>query len=154
MTNKVKRTERGWPGHFICSTRCVFRRNTLLEYDDIKIVVSTVGNLYDSKGQGPLTLGRDYYYETKVFHANKEDTRYYGADVKKEIILDSNWNIKEKEKDDLANEMHERIVNEISEKLEKGEKFEVEEELEEWEKLEKIVKREEKEEGGKDVKKK
>ena len=125
MTDKkVIRTERGWAGHFICADKCKYRRNTLLNYDDIYIVVSTVGNLvFLGKRE---EIGCDRYYETMAFFSRDEDKIYHDANVEKQIYFDSNWRLGEDNIDwgkvDLqADEMHETVVKEITEKLEKGE---------------------------------
>lgn len=119
----VVRTERGWAGHFICSDSCRFRRNTLLAYNDIKIVVSSVGlMLIDGKF---VTIGHNRYFETMAFHSDKSDTRYHDADVSKKIYFDSDWAIAEIDADDKANEMHEAVVLEITNKLLSGETFQV-----------------------------
>lgn len=118
----VIRTERGWAGHFVCADSCRFRRNTLLTYNDIKIVVSTVGLMkIDNKFD---TVGVGRYFETMAFHAD-EDKRYFDADISKQVYFDSDWAIAELDADDKANEMHEAVVAEISTKLENGYKFEV-----------------------------
>lgn len=116
----VIRTERGWAGHFIAANRCWFRRNTLLTYNDIRIVVSTVG-LMDVDGKFEK-IGLDRYFETMAFHADK-NKRYFDADVSKQVYFDSDWAISEIDADDKANEMHESVVAEISTKLEQGYKF-------------------------------
>ncbi len=46
---RLKITERGWPAHYICAEYCLFRRNTLIEYADLKWVVSTVGRQLPAK---------------------------------------------------------------------------------------------------------
>ena len=103
---KLKRTERGWAGHFICSDRCLFRRNTLLEYDDIKIVVSTVGLMRDYENESKFQkIGYNRYYETMAFYADSTDTRYHDADFGKQISFSSNWSIDHLDADDKANEM-------------------------------------------------
>jgi hypothetical protein len=110
----VTRTERGWAGHFICANRCRFRRNTLLEYKDIKIVVSTVGLMENLAGNKFDTIGHERYFETMCFHADPTDKRYKDIDVQKEISFESNWSLNEIDADDKANEMHENVVNEIT----------------------------------------
>lgn len=71
MANEVKRTERGWAGHYICSYKCLFRRNTLLEYKDVKVVVSTVGAQLESDRPRRFdTVGHGRYYETAAFMAD------------------------------------------------------------------------------------
>ena len=72
MAEKVKRTERGWAGHFCCSQSCLFRRNTLIEYKDKKWVISTVGNFRPPNSRyerGAETIGFERYYETMAFDA-------------------------------------------------------------------------------------
>jgi len=52
----IKRYERGWAGHFICSYLCHFRRNTLLEFGNVRIVISTVGMMEDTLKKGIIYL--------------------------------------------------------------------------------------------------
>jgi hypothetical protein len=120
---EVKRTERGWAGHYHLSNMCKFRRNTLLTYNDIAIVVSSVG-LQEINGRfSPIgACGR--YFETFVFHANKADKRYFDADTERQIWLDRSCTIDEVDADDRANIMHENIVSEIIVKLKNGDRFE------------------------------
>ena len=55
-----------------------------------------------------------------AFHAKPKDKRYYDADVTREVQFDSPWSISIIDADDAANEMHEQVVKEITDKLEKG----------------------------------
>ncbi len=118
---ELKRTERGWAGHFICANRCRFRRNTLLEYGELKIVVSTVGLMEPLKDGKFETIGYERYYETMAFHADASDTEYHDIDVSREIYFDSEWSINKINADNKANDMHEAVVTEIANKLLKGE---------------------------------
>lgn len=120
--NEVVRTERGWAGHFICADRCLFRRNTLLTYRDLEIVISSVGLMRDilSDERKFETIGYNRHYETAVFHADQNDKRYHDIDVSREVNFDSNGAIAEIDADDKANEMHEAVVAEIAGRLRKG----------------------------------
>lgn len=117
--NDVKRTERGWAGHFICARSCLFRRNTLLEYGDTKIVVSTVGNMVDDNMK-IATIGCDRFYETMAFHAHLENG-YWDADVTQQVTLKTKWQVTrsdyanfESTIDTIANDMHENAVTSIA----------------------------------------
>ncbi len=117
---KVKRTERGWGGHLCCAYRCKFRRNTLLEYNGKAIIVSTVGAMYNDKGDLE-EIGLDRHYETMAFYA--DDSEYKDAVVSEQIYFDSPWALKWHEDgyiDNEANAMHEKVVAELTEKLKRG----------------------------------
>lgn len=119
---EVKRTERGWAGHFICADRCRFRRNTLLEYKDIKIVVSSVG-LLTTDDKSFDTVGLDRYFETMAFHSKKDDDRFNDIDVRKQVYFNSDWYISVVDADDKANIMHDVVVDEITNGLLSGNKY-------------------------------
>ena len=116
MTSIIKRTERGWAGHFICAHDCLFRRNTLLENSETgaKIVVSTVGLM--RRGESIETIGFNRYFETMAFAAEPVG-RYLDADVSREVEFDSPWSIAELDADDKANDMHEAVVKELRNKM-------------------------------------
>nr|DAF63775.1 MAG TPA: Methionine biosynthesis protein MetW [Podoviridae sp. ctz6O13] len=115
---EVKRTERGWPGHFICAYQCLFRRNTLLEYGPAKIVVSTVGRLAIRKdGKTDIEpVGYERYYETMAFHSDPKDSIYHNIDAAKWLDLGCGWQLNELD-DIKANDMHEKAVIWVTEQL-------------------------------------
>jgi len=123
---EVTRTERGWGGHFICAPDCQFRRNTLLELGDLRIVVSTVGNLRPvHNGRKIDTIGHERYFETMVFHAHKEGP-YWDANVMRgQIDFGSGWAISEIHEgvDNEANNMHEDVCAEIHQRMVDGDEF-------------------------------
>lgn len=124
---EVIRTERGWAGHFIGAGDCLFRRNTLLEYGDMRIVISTVGLYLPSSAKEKREFqeigayGR--MFETMAFHAKREQNRYWDADVLRQISFESEWAINHADADDEANIMHDRVVDEISEQLKGGNQY-------------------------------
>lgn len=113
---KVKIIERGWAGHFCAASQCSFRRNTLIEYENKKFVVSTVGAY--KYGNDFTIIGADRYYETMAFEAQYEEP-YWEANVSREIDFNSDWTISTCDlySDGLANNMHEKIVDELSKKI-------------------------------------
>ena len=118
-------TERGWPGHFCAAAHCQFHRNTLLEKDDIRIVVSTVGNYQPPHSKKYETIGFDRYGETMAFHARWNDP-YWDADVRpsRTLSFDSDWCdslLPDRLSDNRLDKMHEAVVEEIVQKLIDGE---------------------------------
>ena len=131
IINEVKVTERGWAGHFILADRCLFRRNTLLEYKDKKWIISTVGAYRNRENKmGSIRYSR--WYETGVFEA-KEEKGYIEADIEKEIPFDSEWRILGNSweevcdnyngtPDNAANDMHDKVVSELIDKIKEQDK--------------------------------
>lgn len=124
MEKKLKITERGWAGHFIASSSCLYHRNTLIEYGNKRIIVSTVGNYKPKISFGEKLdkreqeIGINRFYETMAFEAMKKGV-YWEIRVEKEIPFKSNWAISELEEEtDLkADKMHEDVVKELSKKI-------------------------------------
>lgn len=117
---EVKRTERGWAGHFCLSNRCEYHRNTLLEYNGVKVVVSTVGRLRkDLINNTYEEVGHLRYFETMAFIA-KENDKYNDADVTRQVSFDANWRLPSPDMELEADTMHEDVVMELSKRLVDG----------------------------------
>ncbi len=114
----LKRSERGWSAHYILAERCLFRRNTLLELAEVRIVVSTVGRQLAAPGLIE-PLGPDRFFETMAFHAWKNG-KFWDADIARQLRLDSPFNLDSEDVEDQADAMHEAIVAEISSKMLSG----------------------------------
>lgn len=68
-----------------------------------------------------VKIGYNRYYETMAFKA-KQDGIYWDADTSKPIDFDSAWAIHDCNNDSefRANEMHDNVVAELSEKIKKA----------------------------------
>ena len=126
IINEVNVTERGWAGHLIVANKCLFRRNTLLEYKNKKWVVSTVGAYrnYENKID---SIGYRRWYETMAFEG-QEENGFIEANVGEEISFDSEWGIWGDSweevcdnchgtPDNAANDMHDKVVSELIDKI-------------------------------------
>lgn len=122
VSMEIKRTERGWPGHFCCAQDCHFRRNTLLAAGGRGFVVSSVGNLRSREDGKVLEIGSDNYYETLVFRAYWQGS-YIDADTTHALPFHSPGTINRltNESDNEANAMHEAVVEEIIGRIKQGE---------------------------------
>lgn len=118
---KAKITYRGWAGHFIGSSKCTFRLNTLIEYKDIKIVVSTVGRML--MNNEIVEIGRGRYYETMAFRAIRTNG-YWDADFSRNVNFSSEWQYSNKYDENAVNDGHIKVVNEIVNGLESGNTYE------------------------------
>ena len=117
---EVKRTERGWAGHFCLSYKCEYHRNTLLEYNGVKVVVSTVGRLRkDFINNTYEEVGYGRYFETMAFIANEND-KYNDADVTRQVSFDAKWCLPSPYMELEADTMHEDVVMELSKRLVDG----------------------------------
>lgn len=136
---QVKRTERGWCGHFIGGADCQYHRNTLLEYGDKKIVVSTIGRYVPERNRDFLnqfvcaveykmfgnniyfeTVGADRYFETMAFGAYESEDGYWDANAGERVLFSSNWQLDRPDMEKEADEMHEAVVAEITQDLLNG----------------------------------
>jgi hypothetical protein len=107
MKQKIKETWRGWQGH-LC-VHCRFHLNTLIEYKDKKIVVSTVGNWLDDmiKKYGTIGIGRKF--ETYVFNADLSN-EWLDADVTEQLAFSGAYNTEKQ-----AQKGHYKILNQVKE---------------------------------------
>lgn len=110
----ITRTERGWAAHLCVCRDCLFRRNTLLECGEVRVIVSTVGNYIPQRTNKLETIGCGRHYETFVFNAIR-DGLYWdvsGSEIDSDGMLGG-----ELDSDLKADAMHERMVDNVTKSL-------------------------------------
>lgn len=129
MPEQVKRTERGWRGHYTYLGKLLFQRNTLLEYDEgFKVVVSTVGGREVDGEPGIVMMSRvnGTYFETVVFHVAGGTPKYPWIDadpnepvqsIKPIVIGQEEYDRLGRKCDILANNNHEAMVDRVTQML-------------------------------------
>ena len=93
ILRRVTITERGWPGHFILGHRCLWRRNTLLELGERRLVVSSVGRCLDKSDDQETFMaigGNGRMMETMTFVARYDDP-YWEADIHRPLHNGRTW---------------------------------------------------------------
>ena len=93
----MKRTERGWAGHYIMAPYCTWHRNTLIEHSDGRgVVISSIGACSPKQDGHHEMIGAGRYYETMLFRA-KKDGPYIEADTSRELSVCENmkWCVNE-----------------------------------------------------------
>lgn len=117
INEKITIQERGWASHFIGARWCLFRRNTLLEYKDVSIVVSSVGRMLKDTPSGYefVKIGHNRHFETMVFFA--DDTKYKDADVSRGSIYHEYLEGVDVDQEILANDTHDKVVDLMMQKL-------------------------------------
>ena len=118
---EIKRTERGWCGYVRGHQYCLFRRNTLIEYDNKKIVVATLGNYINPFEYRNTPIHDDVWYQTIAGYA-VENNGYWEIDGNKQILIKSEHILQGTEEemfdnypliDQTANDMHEKVIEEM-----------------------------------------
>ena len=64
------------------------------------------------------TVGLDRFFETMAFVT--DETKYHDADATQQVEFDYKWSLDSPDMEIEADEMHENVVKEISEKMKKN----------------------------------
>ena len=116
--------ERGWGGHFIAASKCLFRRNTRISTKNhVGFIIGTVGNYCPDiiKDSRPEEIGYNRHYETMVFHCDPNDRLYHDADVSGgELDFEGLKHTGFEGHDNDANLMHDEMVKKWAGKLDSG----------------------------------
>jgi len=111
MKDGVTITERGWAEPTIIGKQCEFHRNTLIQYNDISWVVSTIGLFHDYECSTYRLLGLRIAFRTEAWIAKEVDGLYVGMyDRAIRFTTEGDWYLSNFEDIGKADAMHDKHV--------------------------------------------